>query len=153
VGDEAGKGNIVMTKDGGTTTTKGSMTKRSIRTVSDPVFHGVDVNVTQWTRDVLALYHGTAGGVGTTSMQIEGSLDGGSTERAMLVVWEDGTKRVGLYAPRVSWVGRDVIDTTSVADAVAIPLHGAFLDSATLTGPAGKPLRFTWISPTLLVLS
>src|SRR5882724_5337213 len=145
VGDETGKGNIVLTKDGGTATTKGSMTKRAIRQVVDPVFHGVDVDITQWTRDVLALYHGTSGGTNPTAMQIEGVSDGSTTNRAMLVVWADGTKRVGLYAPNVSWTGRDAIDTTSVADAVAIPLHGAFLDSPTLVGPASKALRYTWI--------
>lgn len=153
IGDETGSGNAILTHDGGTATTKGSMTKKSIRQVVDPVFTGIDIDITQWTRGVLALYHGTNGGTNPTAMQIEGSSDGGTTETALLIVWEDGTKRVALYAPRASWTARDAIDTTSIADAVAIPLHAAFLDSNTLTGPNTKPLRYTWVSPTLLVLS
>lgn len=153
VGDETGQGSISFTRDGGDVTTKGSMTKRAIRTNVEPVESGVDVDITQWTRYVLALYHGTTGGTNPTSMPISGSQDGSSTEKAMLAVWEDGTRRVGLYAPRGSWTGRDAIATDSIEDAVAIPLHVSFLDSATLTGSDGKPLRFTWISPTLLTLS
>lgn len=153
VGDETGKGSISYTRDGGTVTTKGSMTKRAIRQLVDPVISGVDVDITQFTRDVLALYIGTAGGTGVTSLQVEGQADGTATSRAMLAVFEDGVRRVGLYAPNGSWTGRDNIDTTSIADALAIPLHIGFLDSATLNGPTGKPLRYTWLSPTLLALS
>jgi hypothetical protein len=153
VGDETGDGNASFTREGGDVTTKGSITKKAIRTVVDPVFSGIDVDVTQLTRIPLQLYHGTAGGTNPTAMQIDGNSEGTATELAMLVVWEDGTKRVGLYAPRASWTGRDNIDTDSIEDAVRIPLHASFLDSATINASNGKPLRYTWISPTLLVLS
>lgn len=153
VGDETGDGNASYTREGGDVTTKGSMTKQAIRQLVDPVISGLDVDITQWDRYALALYHGTEGGTNPTQMDVEGASDGVATEKAMLVVWEDGAKRVGLYAPRGSWTGRDNIDTASIEDAVAIPLHVGFLDSETLTGPTSKPLRFRWISPTLLALS
>lgn len=153
IGDETGSGNATFTRDGGDTTTKGSMTKKAIRTLVDPVFSGIDVDLSQWTRDVLALYIGSTGGTNPTTLQVEGEKDGAVTQAAMLIVWTDGTVRVGLYAPNGSWTGRDNITTDSVADAVLIPLHIGFLDSATLNGPTSKPLRYTWISPTLLALS
>lgn len=153
VGDETGDGNVSFTREGGDVTTKGSMTKKAIRQIVDTVISGVDVDITQFTRDVLALYVGTSGGTGPTVFQVEGVSDGLATERAMLVVWEDGTKRVGLYAPRGSFTGRDNLDTASIEDAVRIPLHVGFLDSATLTGPTGKSLRYDWLSPTLLAIS
>lgn len=150
VGDETGDGAPSFTRDGGDVTTKGSMTKRAIRQVVEPVNTGIDVDMTQFTRSVLALYHGTSGGNAPGVMAIEGQYDGATTETAMLIVWEDGTARVGLYAPRVSWTGRDNIDTDSIEDAVRIPLHAGFLDSSTIVGPNGKPLRYDWLSPTLL---
>lgn len=153
VGDETGEGNVTFTREGGDVTTKGSMTKRAIRQLVDPVVSGVDFDLTQWDRASLGLYVGTTGGTNPTVFQVEGSADGVATERAHLTVWEDGTKRVALYAPRGSWTGRDNIDTASIEDAVAVPLHVGFLDSETLTGPTGKALRYSWISPTLLTIS
>lgn len=153
IGDESASGNASFTRDGGDTTTKGSITKKSIRTLVDPVFSGIDVDLSQWTRDVLALFIGTTGGTNPTALQVEGEKDGGVTSAAMLIVWADGNNRVGLYAPNGSWTGRDNISTDSVADAVLIPLHIGFLDSSTLNGPNSKPLRYTWISPTLLAIS
>lgn len=153
VGDETGEGNVSFTREGGDVTTKGSMTKRAIRQVVDPVASGVEFDLTQWDRSSLSLYIGTSGGTNPTAFQVEGSVDGSATEKAFLTVWEDGTKRVGLYAPRGSWTGRDNIDTASIEDAVAVPLRVAFLDSATLLGPTSKALRYTWISPTLLTIS
>lgn len=153
VGDESGQGNVAFTRDGGDTTTKGSMTKRAIRQVVEPVNTGFDVDLTQFTRETLALYVGTNGGTDAGVFHVEGAEDGGTTETAALVVWEDGTKRVALYSPRVSWTGRDNISTDSIEDAIAIPLHAAFLDSETVLGPNGRPLRYDWISPDLLPLS
>lgn len=153
IGDETADGNVTFTKSGGDVTTKGSITKKSIRQFSAPVFSGIEFDVSQLTRDVLALYHGTAGGTAPTVMKVEGQSDGVTTERACLVVWEDGTRRVALYAPRGSFSGRDSIDTTSIEDAVRVPLQVGFLDSSTLTGPNTKPLRYSWISPDLLAIS
>lgn len=153
IGDETASGNVAFTRDGGGTTTKGSITKKSIRTLVDPVFSGVDVDLSQWTRDVLALYIGTAGGTGPTVLQVEGEKDGLVTQAAMLVVWADGNNRVALYAPNGSWGGRDNISTDSIADAVVLPMHISFVDSATLNGPSGKALRYSWLSPTLLAIS
>lgn len=153
IGDETAQGNVSFTRDGGDVTTKGSITKKAIRQVVQPVDTGFDVDVSQFTRNVIALYVGTSGGTTDGVFQVEGASDGGSTETAALVVWEDGTKRVGLYAPHVSWTGRDNITTDSIEDAIVVPLHAGFLDSATLVGPNGKPLRYDWISPTLMPLS
>jgi hypothetical protein len=153
IGDETAQGNVAFTRDGGDVTTKGSITKKAIRQVVEPVDTGFDVDISQFTREVMALYVGTTGGTTTGVFAVEGASDGVATETAALVVWEDGTKRVGLYAPRVSWTGRDNITTDSIEDAIMVPLHAAFLDSATVVGPTGKPLRYDWISPTLMPLS
>lgn len=153
IGDETAQGNVAFTREGGDVTTKGSITKKAIRQVVQAVATGFDVDVTQFTREVMALYVGTTGGTTAGVFAVEGQYDGQATETAALVVWEDGTKRVGLYAPRVSWTGRDNITTDSIEDAIAVPLHAAFLDSNTVVGPNGKPLRYDWISPTLMPLS
>lgn len=153
IGDETAQGNVAFTRDGGDVTTKGSITKKAIRQVVQPVNTGFDVDVSQFTREVIALYVGTTGGSTTGVFHVEGQADGTATETAALVVWEDGTKRVALYAPHVSWTGRDNITTDSIEDAVVIPLHAAFLDSNTVLGPTGKPLRYDWISPTLMATS
>jgi hypothetical protein len=153
IGDETAQGNVAFTRDGGDVTTKGSITKKAIRQVVQPTATGFDVDVSQFTREVMALYVGTSGGTTFGVFQVEGASDGVATETAALVVWEDGTKRVALYAPRVSWTGRDNITTDSIEDAIVVPLHAAFLDSNTVLGPTGKPLRYDWISPTLMPLS
>lgn len=153
IGDETAQGNVSFTRDGGDVTTKGSITKKAIRQVVQPVNTGFDVDVSQFTREVIALYVGTSGGSTTGVFQVEGQSDGTATETAALVVWEDGTKRVGLYSPRVSWTGRDNITTDSIEDAIVVPLHAGFLDSDTILGPNGKPLRYDWISPTLMATS
>lgn len=153
IGDETADGNVSFTRDGGDVTTKGSITKRAIRQVIDPVTTGYDVDISQWTRGALALYTGTTGGTTFGEFAVEGASDGLTTETASLVVWEDGGARVGLYSPRVGWSGRDNIDTDSIEDAVRIPLHAGFLDSNTIVGPNSKPLRYKWLSPTLLALS
>lgn len=153
IGDETAQGNVAFTREGGDVTTKGSITRKAIRQVVQAVATGFDVDVTQFTREVMALYVGTTGGPTAGIFAVEGQYDGQATETAALVVWEDGTKRVGLYAPRVSWTGRDNITTDSIEDAIAVPLHAAFLDSNTIVGPNGKPLRYDWISPTLMPLS
>lgn len=153
IADETADGNVVFTRDGGDVTTKGSITKRAIRSVVQPVDTGYDVDVTQFTRGPLALYTGTTGGAVAGVFEVGSGEDGATTETASLIVWEDGTKRVGLYCPRVAWSGRDNIDTASIEDAIRLPLHAGFLDSNTLTTVAGKPLRYKWLSPTLLALS
>lgn len=153
IGDETASGNASFTRDGGDVTTKGSITKKAIRTLVDPVNSGIDIDLTQWTRGVLALYHGGTGGAVDGTFAVEGANDGITTQTAMLIVWEDGNSRVGLYAPRVSWTGRDNIPTDSIADAVVIPLHAGFLDSNTIVGPNSLPLRYSWLSPTLLAHS
>lgn len=153
IGDETAQGNVAFTREGGDVTTKGSITKKAIRQVVQAVATGFDVDVTQFTREVIALYVGTTGGTTPGIFAVEGQYDGQATETAALVVWEDGTSRVGLYAPRVSWTGRDNIPTDSIEDAIAVPLHAAFLDSNTIVGPNAKPLRYDWISPTLMALS
>lgn len=150
VGDETGNGAPSFTRDGGDVSTKGSMTTAAIRNVVQPVASGVDVDMTQFTRGILALFTGTVGGNTPGVFQVEGTSDGKTTETALLIVWEDGTTRVALYAPRASWSGRDNIDTDSIEDAIVVPLHAGFLDSATLTGPNGKPLRYTWLGTTTL---
>jgi hypothetical protein len=152
IGDETADGNVSFTRDGGDVTTKGSISKRAIRQVVEPVNTGVEFDVTQLTRVPFTLYHGTAGGVVTGVFSVTGEADGGTTEKALLVVWEDGTKRVGLYAPKASFSGRDNIDTDSIEDAIRIPLRAGFLDSDTIL-VGGKPLRYDWISPTLLAIS
>lgn len=151
IGDETASGNASLTRDGGDVTTKGSITKRAIRQVVEPVTTGIDVDITQWTRGVLALYHGGDGGSTAGEFEVTSTTDGTTTETALLIVWEDGQTRVALYAPRVSWTGRDALNTDSIEDAVAIPLHAGFLDSATLVGSNGKPLRYKWISPSGLL--
>ena len=151
VADETASGAPSLTRDGGDVTTKGSMTKRAIRTIVDPVTTGVDMDFTQLSRDTLKLYHSGTGGTTGGIFQVSSATDGGTTERAMLLVWEDGTSRVALYAPRVSWTGRDNIDTDSIEDAVKVPMHASFLDSSTLLAYDGKPLRYTWISPSNLL--
>jgi len=153
IGDETASGNATFTRDGGDSTTKGSITKKAIRTLVDPVNSGIDIDISQWTRSALGLYHGGAGGTTPGTFSVEGATDGTATSTALLIVWEDGLNRVALYAPNVSWTGRDNISTDSIADAVLIPLHAGFLDSNTLTGPSSKPLRYSWLSPTLLALS
>jgi hypothetical protein len=153
IGDETGEGNATFTREGGDVTTKGSMTKKAIRQLVDPVASGIDMDITQWDRSSLSLYVGTSGGTNPTRFDVSGVNDGVATERAVLVVWEDGVKRVALYAPRGSITGRDNIDTASIEDAVAIPLHVGFLDSETLNDQAGNDLRYSWISPTLLTIS
>jgi len=149
VGDESGDGDPAFTRDGGDVTTKGSMSKRAIRTITEAVTTGVEMDFTQFTRDVLALYHGTDGGTTDGEFAV-GANDDGSTETALLIVWRDGNIAVGLYAPRVSWTGRDNIDTDSVEDAIKIPMAASFLDSPTQTAATGNPLRYKWISPVLL---
>jgi len=149
VGDEEGNGSPGFTREGGDVTTKGSMTKRAIRQVVAPVVSGVDMDFTQFTREILSLYTGTDGGNSAGTFAVEGASDGGTTKTALLIVWEDGDERIGLYAPNVSWTGRDNIATDSFEDAIAVPVHAGFLDSETLTGPTGKPLRYSWISPDL----
>lgn len=153
IGDETAQGNVAFTRDGGDVTTKGSITKKAIRQVVQPVDTGFDVDVSQFTREVMALYVGTSGGSTTGVFAVEGQSDGIATETAALVVWEDGLKRVGLYSPRVSWTGRDNITTDSIEDAIVVPLHAAFLDSNSVVGPNGKPLRYDWLSPTLMATS
>lgn len=146
VADEEGNGAPSFTRDGGDVTTKGSMSKRAIRQVVAAVNTGLDMDFTQFSRVPLSLYTGTDGGNVAGVFSVEGASDGGTTESAALVVWEDGADSVGLYAPHGSWTGRDNIDTDSVEDAIAVPVHFGFLDSDTITGPTGKPLRYSWIS-------
>jgi hypothetical protein len=153
IGDETGEGNATFTREGGDVRTKGSMTKKAIRQVVDPVVSGLDMDITQWDRESLALYVGTSGGTNPTRFDVAGVNDGVATERAVLVVWEDGVKRVAIYSPRGSITGRDNIDTASIEDAVAVPLHVGFLDSATINDQNGDALRYSWISPTLLTIS
>lgn len=152
VGDETGSGSVEFTREGGDVTTKGSMTKKAIRTVVSPVQSGVDFDLTQLTRETLAMYHGSNAGTPTV-LQVSGILDGSASAKALLVVFEDGTKRVALYAPNASLTGRDNISTASIEDAVPIPMHASFLDSATINDSGGRALRFSWISPNLLPLS
>lgn len=147
VATEEGDGAPGFTRDGGDVTKKGSMTKRQIRTVIAAVATGMEMDFTQLSRETLALYHGTAGGTTAGRFSVYSS-DNGATETAVLVVWEDGTKRVGLTCERGSWSGRDSITTDSVEDAVRVPMSLSFLDPDGVPAPA-----FEWLSPTLLPLS
>lgn len=146
VGDEEGNGAPSFTRDGGDVSTKGSMSKRAIRQVVAAVNTGLDMDFTQFSRVPLSLYTGTDGGNVSGVFAVEGASDGGTTESAALIVWEDGAEQVALYSPKGAWTGRDNIDTDSVEDAIAVPVHFGFLDSDTIVGPTGKPLRYSWIT-------
>jgi hypothetical protein len=141
VGDETGDGNVSFVRDGGDVTSKGSMSKQTIRTITEAVTVGIELDFTQITRETLALYHGTDGGATDGTFEVT-DADDGSTLTAVLIVWSDGANRVALYAAKASWSGRDSIDTDSVEDAVRVPVQATFL-----TPDTGA--KYSWLSNVL----
>lgn len=145
LGTEAGDGMPEFGLNGGDVTPKGSMSKKQIRTITAAVTREIDFNLTQFTRDALALYYGSNGGAVDGYFDVQGVDDGNSTEKALLFTFRDGTNWVGFWAGRASISGQDSIKTEKPEDAIAVPLKAIALDPATGSDP-----RYSWISPALL---
>lgn len=148
VADETGDGGIQLTRDGGDTTPKGSMAKKTIRLIQEAVTTGFELDFTQLSRETLSLYHGTTGGAVSGAFDVHDGEDG-TTNTAFLAIWADGTAvNLALHSEKVAWSARDNIDTTSTEDAIRVPVQGTFLSPDT----AGHA-KYSWISTQVLPLS
>jgi len=125
--------------DGGSTEVKGSWQKKKLREVSteDPVDF-VTVVLHQFDENALSLYYGDNNSATPGVFAYKG---GQTNEKALLIIIEDGTLRLGHHAFKASIKRDDAIDLP-VDDFASFPVKFTYLDY--LTEPP-----FTWISEDL----
>jgi hypothetical protein len=125
--------------DGGDTEIKGSWQKKKLREISteDPIDF-VTVLLHQFDEQALELYYGPNA---SSTTGVFGVKTGQTNEKALLVVIEDGTLRLGHHAHKAS-VKRDDSIELPIDDLAALPVRFTYLDHL-------SEVPFSWINEDL----
>lgn len=144
LGLDDGTGMPAFEYEGGETTTKGSMSKKAIRSRTTPVARSVVFSMSQFTREVLGMYHGGDGGATTGYFDVKSVDDGATTPTALLFTFNDGGVWAGWHAQNTAVGGAEGLTTDDVENALLLPLRATLLD------PVTGDVKFSWISADLL---
>lgn len=112
------------TYDGGDTTTRGSRQNSLLRQTVATITEGLQVNAIQIDKDQLAYYYGTS--TGTTEGKFEAPDTRSPLEKAVIIIYVDGSRKVAEYHPRA-----------------AITSQGAIVNAA--DGWLEFPVKMTWL--------
>ncbi|AOZ61264.1 major tail protein [Mycobacterium phage DarthPhader] len=126
--------------EGGDSEVKGSWQKKKLREITseDPIDY-LTIVLHQFDEDALSLYYGENASTTPGVFGYDGK--GGTNERAVLVVIEDGDLRLGHHASKSS-VKRDDSIELPIDDLAALPVRFTYLDFE-------DELLFTWINEDL----
>ncbi len=131
-------------QDGGDSEVKGSWQNQSLREIiTAEAVDYITIKPLQVDNNVLRLYY--SGGTFTTANVFDTPDSSGTTERALLIVFLDGTTPVGFYAPRTSVRRDDAIEMAN-DDFATFPIRFTILKAT------GLP-RSSWISSTVGLLA
>ena len=131
---------ISLTSEGGTVSTLGSRQNRNLRQSVDARTESFGIALLEWTAASLKLYYG-ANAVVTADGAVEVPSEPSPTEKAFLVVMEDGENIAGFYAEKSSIFRSEdiaIADTNSLAQ---LPIKVTALNAN------GKPSALTVITP------
>jgi hypothetical protein len=115
--------------EGGDTEIRGSWQKKKLRevTTNDPI-DSLTVQLLQFDDESLGLYYGPNASVTPGIFGVSGTAP--AVEKALLVVIEDGTERLGFWVPKAS-IKRDDAIQLPIDDFAAMPIKATFLDDGT----------------------
>lgn len=142
VGTADGDGLPTFTSDGGDVTTLGSWNKAAVRTTTEPLTQSVEFSASQLDAESLRLYTSADGGDVAGRFDVFGHEVNQGVQTALLIVIQDGTTRVGWYAPKVEVRRGDDIEFDPEGP-LLLPLSATLLDVDTDTP------RESWIAPWL----
>lgn len=126
--------------DGGDTEVKGTWQRKKLKEVqTSDLVDSLTIKLQQFDEDALELYYGANASVTEGEFAVSGTFS--PVERALLVVIQDGTTRLGFYASKASIKRDDAIDLP-VDDFASLPIKATFLNNST------DPL-FKWINEDL----
>ena len=127
--------------DGGDSEVKGTWQRKKLRevTTEEPVDY-LTLFLNQFDDDALGLYYGT-NAVSTKGLFSVSGAGNAVVEKALFVVIEDGSFRIGFHASKAS-IKRDDAIQLPVDDLASLPIKATFLQHST------NPL-FTWIQDDL----
>jgi hypothetical protein len=127
--------------DGGDSEVKGTWQRKKLRevTTEEPVDY-LTLFLNQFDEDALELYYGTNAS-STAGLFAVAGAGNTAVEKALFVVIEDGSFRLGFHASKAS-IKRDDAIQLPVDDLAALPVKATFLQHST------NPL-FTWINEDL----
>lgn len=100
--------NVSLGRDGGDVTTRGSWQNDALRADAAAVTWNVTINALQISNENLALYFGGGDATGTDVFVAPDSPS--SQIRALWICLVDGSTRLPIYIPKVSFHGADAID-------------------------------------------
>ena len=128
--------------DGGDSEVKGTWQKKKLKdvTTEDPVDY-LTIFLQQFDETALELYYGTNASADEGVFGIA-AAGADPTEKAFLVVIEDGDFRLGFHAHKAS-VKRDDAIQLPVDDFASLPVKATFLQYGS------EPLLFSWINEDL----
>lgn len=126
--------------DGGDTEVKGTWQRKKLKEVqTSDLVDSLTIKLQQFDEDALELYYGANASSDEGEFAVSGTFS--PVERALLVVIQDGTTRLGFYASKASIKRDDAIDLP-VDDFASLPIKATFLNNST------DPL-FKWINEDL----
>lgn len=127
--------------DGGDTEVKGTWQRKKLRevTTDEPVDY-LTLFLQQFDQDALSLYYGT-NAVNTKGIFAVAGAGNPVVEKALLVVVEDGTFRIGFHAHKAS-IKRDDAIQLPVDDLASLPIRATFLQH-------NNNALFSWIQDDL----
>lgn len=127
--------------DGGDSEIKGTWQRKKLRevTTEEPVDY-LTIFLNQFDEEALELYYGT-NAVATAGLFAVAGAGNTAVEKALFVVIEDGTFRLGFHASKAS-IKRDDAIQLPVDDLASLPVKATFLQHSS------NPL-FTWINEDL----
>lgn len=105
MGHTSRENNAAITKEGGETSVIGSWQTASLRTSSTPITYGLTVSALQLDNTIAAWYFG--GGDATQPGYFGIPKTSAPAEIALALLLIDGSRRAGLWLPRVSVIGGD----------------------------------------------
>jgi hypothetical protein len=125
--------NVSLGRDGGDVTTVGTWQASALRTSVAPITYTLTLNALQANNETFQLYFGGGSIAGTDYYDMPDNAT--AQDRALYVVFVDGTKRLPLWVPKASIIGSDAVEADP-EDFLQFNLSATFVKHA--TDPIGR---------------
>ena len=144
IGDTSYETPIEFEQEGGDATAKRTWARRNVRVIRDARTNSMTIASVNLSADLMALAF-PGGQDDPTNGIYRVFNDGQTSQRAVLIVWQDGNRRGGLYFANVDLAGS--FPTFDHEEFMEVPLAGTILSSEATPGFEWGPITKRGVVP------